>query len=287
MLARNFAVHGGVDGNGQEKLWWKESADTYKCYASGRRYCTGALLTLNLKARQDVFSQLWYLLSPREDMLELEVFMAEAGMPQTMLLMGQPKLVKALLKENDGKIGKFAKALQVAKERVPGGWSNDRVAVAAEAPSLFYDIMNAEPALAKGLSLRWLRTGLVSSEVVPGSNPPQPRVSFTFALPPLDKLEELNTLLSCVFLLVDLLGSYKMSPEMKKRATELRAKLQLEEVKKGSQDRQEQLQQKKMEKLEAERAKARAAGPAALAKFEEKLQQKYRNREMRKRMIRA
>lgn len=34
-------------------------------------------------------------------------------------------------------------------------------------------------------------------------------------------------------------------------------------------------------------AKARAAGSAALAKFEEKLQAKYRQKEMRKRMIRG
>lgn len=33
-------------------------------------------------------------------------------------------------------------------------------------------------------------------------------------------------------------------------------------------------------------AKARAAGPAALAKFEEKMQNKMRQKEMRKRMVR-
>lgn len=84
---------------------------------------------------------------------------------------------------------------QVAKERVPGGWSNERVAVAAEAPAMFYEIVQAEPALAKNLTLRWLRTGLATSEVLPGANPATPKVSFTFALPPLDQVDELNTLL--------------------------------------------------------------------------------------------
>lgn len=60
VLARNFAVYGGLDGSGsKEELCWKETADTYKCYASGRRYCSGALLTLKLKPRQDLFQQTW------------------------------------------------------------------------------------------------------------------------------------------------------------------------------------------------------------------------------------
>lgn len=40
---------------------------------------------------------------------------------------------------------------------------------------------------------------------------------------------------AAVFLLVDLVGSYKVSPEMKKKAQELRQKLEQEAVKKVSQ----------------------------------------------------
>ncbi|KAF6253742.1 hypothetical protein COO60DRAFT_1545215, partial [Scenedesmus sp. NREL 46B-D3] len=277
VLSRNFAVHGGMSDDSSEDLWWRESSTTYKCYASGRRYCTGAMVTLHLKPRQDLFSQLWHLLSPREDTLTFDVFLGEGGMPQSVLLLGQPKAVKALLRDDkvlgqEQRLGDFAKLVQVAKDRVPGGWSNDKLAVAAEAPSLLYDILNAEPAIAKGFSQgsHWLRTGLASSEVVQ-----------------VEKADEISTLLSCVLLLVDLLGSYKASPDMKKRATELRAKVQQEASKQGSQDRQGQLQLKRMEKLEAERAKARSAGPSALAKFEEKLQAKMRARQMRKRTMRV
>eukprot|EP00878_Enallax_costatus_P026545 GHUV01028491.1.p1 GENE.GHUV01028491.1~~GHUV01028491.1.p1 ORF type:complete len:228 (+),score=73.16 GHUV01028491.1:1321-2004(+) len=226
--------------------------------------------------------------------------MSEAVMPQTVLLLGQPKVVKGLLKEPMH--GNFAKLVQVAKDRVPGGWSNDRIAVAAEHPSLFYELFNTEPALARGLNSKWLKSAVISSEVAPDFSPPGPRLRFTFTLPPAiydgcklirvqrdwaqQHAHEINTLMSCAFLLVDLLGSYKVSPEMRKKATDAREKLQQEEAKKGSYDRQAAIQQKKMEKLEAERAKARAAGPAALAKFEEKMQNKMRQKEMRKRLVR-
>jgi hypothetical protein len=86
---------------------------------------------------------------------------------------------------------------QVARERVPGGWPNDKLAVAAEAPSLLYDILNAEPAIAKGFSqgCRWIRTGLASSEVVQGLKPAGPRVTFVLVLPPVEKADEISMLL--------------------------------------------------------------------------------------------
>jgi hypothetical protein len=46
------------------------------------------------------------LVSPSDDVLEVEVFMNEAAMPPTVLVMGLPRLVKALTRE-DGDIAKF------------------------------------------------------------------------------------------------------------------------------------------------------------------------------------
>lgn len=50
-------------------------------------------------------------MSPATDELHLDVFMSEAVMPQTVLLLGQPKLVRGLLKE--AMHGNFARLLQV------------------------------------------------------------------------------------------------------------------------------------------------------------------------------
>eukprot|EP00775_Hariotina_reticulata_P006703 gene6703-6924_t len=60
VLARNFTVYGSPkEGSAGQDLCWKESTSCYKCYASGRRYCSGALITLTLKTRQDLMTQLW------------------------------------------------------------------------------------------------------------------------------------------------------------------------------------------------------------------------------------
>lgn len=52
-----------------------------------------------------------YLVSPTSDELQLDVFMSESVMPQTVLLLGQPKLVKALLRESPH--SSLAKVMQV------------------------------------------------------------------------------------------------------------------------------------------------------------------------------
>eukprot|EP00775_Hariotina_reticulata_P006704 gene6704-6925_t len=208
-------------------------------------------------------------------MLEVEVFMNEAAMPPTVLVIGLTRIVKALTRE-DGDIAKFTggKIMTVNRDRAPN-FPADRLAVAAEQPSLFYELLAVEPLLVKGLAAKSFRSAIISSEVGSDVNPPGPLLTFTFTLPPLTDagVESINTLL--------------VSPDMRKRAQELREELAKKEAQKGALDRQSQLQQKKMERLEAERAKARAAGPAALAKFEEKLQAKLRNREIRRKVVKA
>lgn len=80
-------------------------------YFHGQSWCSAAHHTRQLSER--AFPLRRYLISPREDVLELDVFISEAVMPQSVLLLGQPKLVKALLKDEDKKIGKYAKLMQV------------------------------------------------------------------------------------------------------------------------------------------------------------------------------
>lgn len=316
VLVRNFVSHPGTLEPGNRA--WKESNTQYRSFASGRRYCQYALLTLDFKAQQDLFSQIWYMFQPRPDLLSVDVIMND--MPPTVLALGTPKGLKDLLKEQPG-IKDYAKTMSVAKDRANGwsdaarGWS-----VLAESPSVLYELLNTEPAIARAFTSKLFRSALISSEDTSGNEPgsdsnsnssaaaaaaggasgeaggssgssgaaakaPRQQLRFVFALPPAGQEEELEPLLAAVFLLVDLVGSYKVSPEMRKKAQELRTKLEQEAVKKISQSRQGVLAQKRSERLEAERARARAAGPQALAKFEERLQRQMQKRDMRKRTV--
>lgn len=91
----------------------------------------------------------------------------------------------------------------------------------AEQSSVFYDLFNTEPAIAKAFALKWFRSALISSEDTssrePGtdssssssngngaggeasssssSKPPRHQLRFVFALPPREQREEINQLL--------------------------------------------------------------------------------------------
>jgi len=60
-----------------------------------------------------------YLFNPRDNLLQVEVCMAEGCMPPTMLLVATARAAKAVLKEQPG-INNFAKSVQVRGECTQG-----------------------------------------------------------------------------------------------------------------------------------------------------------------------
>jgi len=110
--------------------------------------------------------------------------------------------------------------LQVTKDRATT-WSLECAknwTVLAEQSSVFYDLLNTEPAIAKAFALKWFRSALISSEDTssrePGgdsssngngngaggeasssSKPPRHQLRFVFALPPREQREEINQLM--------------------------------------------------------------------------------------------
>jgi hypothetical protein len=72
-LTAEDADHAGSDDEGRVDLF-KESASKYKYYASGRRFVDGMLVTLDLRARQDLLmGYVVNALMPQDDILDLEV----------------------------------------------------------------------------------------------------------------------------------------------------------------------------------------------------------------------
>ena len=79
-----------------------ESCDTFKFWASGRRFCTGVLATIELKKRQDLLSYaLSFIdLSTNKDTLTLEFPMSEENMETFVFAICKKKEEKRLKKAN-------------------------------------------------------------------------------------------------------------------------------------------------------------------------------------------
>lgn len=70
-LKTQFAKVGYESGNIDKIV--KDSENDYKIYCYGRRNCSGMICHLKLKSRQDLFSVLWYMVSPKEDTVQIDV----------------------------------------------------------------------------------------------------------------------------------------------------------------------------------------------------------------------
>lgn len=251
---KNFSLIGSGEADAEPVM--RESASLFKFYASGRRYCQGLLATLNMRARQDVLSLVYYLIDPREDVMEVEVYMNEVNMPHTVLTVAVPKVAR-VIQRNCKDVSGFAKQVTVAKDKL-ASWPHDKLVVYAEHSSVFYDVFSdtrlQQLFAAEGpykSNFKYFRSMHVTSENSEGSY--KRVLKFTYALPPPGEMASLAILVALIPMMIDFVGTYKLSPEAQKKAIEARAKLQELAFKETLQSRKDALQQKKAEKFKDEK----------------------------------
>lgn len=83
----------------------KESAAQYKLYCSGRRHCKSLQAIIKLRERQDIFNSVLGLVFPSEDKVEIDVYMKEGSMPQTVIAVATKKIMRIMLQEETGEDG--------------------------------------------------------------------------------------------------------------------------------------------------------------------------------------
>lgn len=231
-------------------------AQVFKFYASGRRYCSGLLAELQLLARQDALSMLWNLLNPTEDQIKVEVYMHDTHMPPIVLAIATPKVARAMQRDMQDII-RYTKRIQVSKDAFPAG---ERLWILAEHSSIFTDLFS-DPKLQQlfsfngpsGGAMKYFRSMHVTSENSEGTH--KQVLRFSFKLPPSNDMAALASLMELVPLFIDIVGTYKLPADLKKRALDVRAK-QAEDDEEVRRKRQEALMQKKMEKMQEERVGA-------------------------------
>jgi len=106
-------------------------------------------------------------------------------------------------------------------------------------------------------------------------------LQFVFKLPGSDaEMEGIQTLTRMAFYFIDLVAKTSLSKFAKQKATVNRTRVLEKNSKQTHEQRQEAAQQRKLQKLQKEKAALENLSPEAAAKAEEKLQK----REMKKRM---
>jgi hypothetical protein len=281
-----------------------DGPETFKFYATGRRYCQGALFTFRMASRQDLLSKITsFFGGSSKDILEIEVNMNENAMPSTVLFIGNHSAANTIAKDNRD-ITELAKKMEPARERLamwPGlsthGGDDDVLAqpaplvVHAEHPSVFYEVMspavtdvlfgslnnNSDTSIKSDMSkyFRYLHASSDfcspalsrDSETIVGATGKRPVVRISFNLPPFDNTEVLDRFVTFVCFIVDGLGSCKLTPDQVKKAADLRRTMEA---------KRESTVVEKEKKMEERRAAKEAEERARLARLPPEQREKER-----------
>ncbi|KAG8368831.1 hypothetical protein BUALT_Bualt15G0087700 [Buddleja alternifolia] len=98
IFEKNFSLL-GVGETDDSPLLLKEGQNVFKFYASGRRFCSGLLATMELKSRHDLISRLYNMVVPCKDEITFEVYMNDDAMDQVIFALAKKKLAKTMQKE--------------------------------------------------------------------------------------------------------------------------------------------------------------------------------------------
>lgn len=276
---KNFSLL-GVGETDDSPLLLKEGQTVFKFYASGRRYCSGLVATMELKSRQDLISRLYNMVVPCKDEITFEVYMNDDAMDHVVFALARKKLAKTMHKE-ERDLQRFAGLVGSG----PSGkkWVAEDLMVVAESKEVASDLIT-EAVLDQVFGEKAFDKygkGFISmhfSDQQVGSN--KKMLVFKFALPDAKHMADMSRLVALVPYYIDLIGRYKLSSHARSKTEAARAKVAQELYKELQNVRQEALQRKKAE----QRKKIEEAEAKLSAEALRKKEAKERAKQMKKAM---
>lgn len=222
----------------------KESSDEYKIWCSGRRFCEGAMITLKLKPRHDLYSAATAFQGRSlPDYCVIEVNMNdECVQPGSVFAFG-PKELIANLEEADGEkdLKKLTQAFVPKREHGQRVTHKD-VTVKAESLELANDITFTPEVMKVIGESTWAKNGKASlvcvynsDEAAPkfGSLPHPKTLKFQFTMPS-DGSQIKSAMGECMNLvpaLIDVVGRVQLTPGQREKALNARKKREEEDFK--------------------------------------------------------
>ncbi|KAI3445598.1 hypothetical protein Pfo_002263 [Paulownia fortunei] len=278
IFEKNFSLL-GVGETDDSPLLLKEGQNVFKFYASGRRFCSGLLATMELKSRHDLISRLYNMVVPCKDEITFEVYMNDDAMDQMVFALARKKLVKTMQKEMMD-LQRFAGLVTPPSGRK---WVAEELQVVSESKEVAGDLITdvVLDQVFGDKAFEKFGKGFISmhfSDQHLGSN--KKMLVFKFALPDANHMADMTRLVALVPYYIDLIGRYKLSSHARSKTEAARSKVAQEIYKELQNARQEALQKKKAEqrkKLEEAEAKLSAEGLR-------KKEAKERARQMKKAM---
>ncbi|KAL0422248.1 UNVERIFIED_CONTAM: hypothetical protein Slati_3247700 [Sesamum latifolium] len=277
---KNFSLL-GVGETEDSPLLLKEGQNVFRFYASGRRFCSGLLATMELKSRHDLISRLYNTVVPCKDEITFEVYMNDEAMDQVVFALARKKLAKTMHKE-ERDLQRFAALVTPPSGRK---WVAEELQVVSESKEVAGDLITdvVLDQVFGDKAFEKFGIGFISmhfSDQHLGSN--KKMLVFKFAMPDANNMADMTRLVALIPYYIDLIGRYKLSSHARSKTEAARLKVAQEIYKELQNARQEALQKKKAEqKKKLDEAESKLSAEAL-----RKREAKERARQMKKGMPR-
>lgn len=232
----------------------KDSQFTYKFYASGRRYCTGMLVTLNLRKRHDLFSLMMEAGGANEDSIVIEIPMMEDDMEPFVFAITRKKAEKKM-KKNNKDLDNLS--LSIKSKIIP-----ESLALLTDTPDL--EIAFLDERSCRTIGLEWFRSLHFTDSGSVKFNASTKVLRFQFRLP--TDVSQLRVLIEMAIFFVDRVANTKLSSVAKQKNLTKRKQVAEREFKAGHQQRLEAAAKRKEERKEESAADAKTAAKKKEAK---------------------
>ncbi|EGG19759.1 DUF1682 family protein [Cavenderia fasciculata] len=260
LFVRNFSFLG--DSNQFTII--KVDPNTYNFTCSGRVNCYGAQVSINLKKRQDLFTQLMDLASFAEpDRIKIDVALTKGECDTVIFAITKAKALKKFKADNND-LHLFASKIDNQ------GALSSAYAVMGDTDCLpsvflkpeFVNILNSNERLFESLHLT------DHSSINPTKF--NKTLSFVFRLPKISDMDKLMELIAMAIDFIDVVANCELPKASKAKAEKLREKERQEVFKAQQQERVEAAQRAKIEKAKKEREAISKLTPEEQRKRDEK-----------------
>lgn len=267
----------------------KVGPDVFQMYATGRRYCLGAEITLRMRRRQDLSALL--LGSAQQDVIDIEIAVADGAMPSTVFLVSSLTVNQNIV-DTHTEVVDLAKELSPPKDRLPT-WPRDDLDVRTEHASIFYDVFGSIGSLENSIfhlkdfedTKDYFRYLLATSDYEVGGQRRQMIRASVVAPSGPGAGDLVDRLIATLCFVVDRLASVRLTPEQSKRASEARAKRS--EASSETDNKAKRAEQRKAAKEAEEKARLARLPPEQRAKEKARRERIQRERKLRQLMKRA
>uniref|UniRef100_A0A7S3DH34 Coiled-coil domain-containing protein 47 n=1 Tax=Palpitomonas bilix TaxID=652834 RepID=A0A7S3DH34_9EUKA len=284
-LSSQFSLVGNTREQMEKKDFiMNETVNLHRIYASGRRFVSSSMVTIDLQPRHDLLQILYSLVNPREDKLVVDIVLEPKTFSNTMITV----VAKKYEQQHASEFKDFERNVSRQKKNVGAlrVWAEAGEVIPTFLPQKFESFVKENEKHILCLHISDIAVK-VDPQAVDAKEPePTPFARFVYRLPSASskRKEAIDEFLHFSYAMVDKWAAAKLTEKALKAIQKNRQSIDAEARKRKKAELDEEAKNKKIEAKREEEKKVLAMGREEQIKYEEKEKKKENKNKLKQRV---